>query len=79
MNDQHPTQSKANNKNKEYDEEKVAIGQEFTKDLQKKVDEALDGADRSLEKAIDVSNFIQIQLLSQIEMLDEVYEENKNM
>jgi hypothetical protein len=54
------------------------IGQEYTKELKKEVDDALKEGERGLEKAIAISNFIKIELDKQISQLDAVYEQNKD-
>ena len=50
------------------------VGLDIAYTLVKKVDQHLLGAEKGIEKAIEVSTYIRVELDRQIELLDNVYE-----
>jgi hypothetical protein len=56
----------------------VTMTEEITKKMQEEIEEALNRGAAALERGIDISNFIKVQLEKQITKLDEVYVQNRD-
>ena len=57
----------------------LTAGLEITAQLKEEVEEVLTRVDKKTAQAVEISNYIKVQLASQIEQLDDVYEENKEI